>query len=557
MPFAAERKKLPPHDQITELQRKIQLLDGDKTAFYESSQSAMKKNRESILQLRQDNKRLYRKVAEAKAGDEHIIRVAFQNKGLKQDAFHNMSGKAALTAVDQKVLSKTKRLNASKHTTRTYQQRLDELKREYERIKPEGGSGAVSSSAWERKKEEDVMNLHALENRLEKTQFKSKEAENITSYYQKLKTELQDESLTFQGQLDSLEAEILKYRKELHSLQVMRDDAQLSEEAAKAAFQQQDELLSRERKERERAITSYRKIVEEHKAETGKTERSVKRTPLQPDELSSEAQHSTTRIPAEEEKAFSALEEAFERIKETTGATDVQEIVKRFTSQKEMHEHLEKLKKENEEALLQLKEQRELLIQRFEEEEYSGDAKLSCEQQKLEEAELQLQAHQQRCDSARERLDWLTTTLSTVTAGVEHLAEKLQHITLSAGRVTAQQPDSEEAVLELLAQCELQLQLLQKEFEGKDLTAIMKEMGEDEFYIRIEENLPEYNTRVRLPEAQPLELSDDAAKRSDEDEPGVLSREVLKRQSQLIVDSNLKKKTWKRKKSKFWPKEEI
>uniref|UniRef100_A0A1A8UBU9 Coiled-coil domain containing 151 n=1 Tax=Nothobranchius furzeri TaxID=105023 RepID=A0A1A8UBU9_NOTFU len=231
----------------------------------------MKKTRESILQLRQDNKRLYRKVAEAKAGDEHIIRVAFQNKGLKQDAFHNMSGKAALTAVDQKVLSKTKRLNASKHTTRTYQQRLDELKREYERIKPEGGSGAVSSSAWERKKEEDVM----------------------------------------------------------------------------------------------------------------------------------------------------------------------------------------------------------------------------------------------------------------------------------------------EAVLELLAQCELQLQLLQKEFEGKDLTAIMKEMGEDEFYIRIEENLPEYNTRVRLPEAQPLELSDDAAKRSDEDEPGVLSREVLKRQSQLIVDSNLKKKTWKRKKSKFWPKEEI
>uniref|UniRef100_A0A8C6L9S4 Outer dynein arm docking complex subunit 3 n=1 Tax=Nothobranchius furzeri TaxID=105023 RepID=A0A8C6L9S4_NOTFU len=517
MPFAAERKKLPPHDQITELQRKIQLLDGDKTAFYESSQSAMKKNRESILQLRQDNKRLYRKVAEAKAGDEHIIRVAFQNKGLKQDAFHNMSGKVT---VDQKVLSKTKRLNASKHTTRTYQQRLDELKREYERIKPEGGSGA---------------NLHALENRLEKTQFKSKEAENITSYYQKLKTELQDESLTFQGQLDSLEAEILKYRKELHSLQVMRDDAQLSEEAAKAAFQQQDELLSRERKERERAITSYRKIVEEHKAETGKTERSVKRTPLQPDELSSEAQHSTTRIPAEEEKAFSALEEAFERIKETTGATDVQEIVKRFTSQKEMHEHLEKLKKENEEALLQLKEQRELLIQRFEEEEYSGDAKLSffclC---------LQLQAHQQRCDSARERLDWLTTTLSTVTAGVEHLAEKLQHITL--------QPDSEEAVLELLAQCELQLQLLQKEFEGKDLTAIMKEMGEDEFYIRIEENLPEYNTRVRLPEAQPLD---------DEDEPGVLSREVLKRQSQLIVDSNLKKKTWKRKKSKFWPKEEI
>ena len=46
----------------------------------------------------------------------------------------------------------------------------------------------------------------------------------------------QDESLTFQGQLDSLEAEILRHRKELHSLQVLNNDAQLSKEAAKVTF---------------------------------------------------------------------------------------------------------------------------------------------------------------------------------------------------------------------------------------------------------------------------------------------------------------------------------
>lgn len=44
---------------------------------------------------------------------------------------------------------------------------------------------------------------------------------------------LQEESLTFQGQLDSLEAEILKHREELHNMQVMNNDAQLSKEAAK------------------------------------------------------------------------------------------------------------------------------------------------------------------------------------------------------------------------------------------------------------------------------------------------------------------------------------
>lgn len=52
------------------------------------------------------------------------------------------------------------------------------------------------------------------------------------------------------------------------------------------------------------------------------------------------------------------------------------------------------------------------------------------DQQMLEECEHQLQAHQQRCDAGEERLDWLVKALSTVRAGVEHLADKLQHITL-------------------------------------------------------------------------------------------------------------------------------
>lgn len=45
---------------------------------------------------------------------------------------------------------------------------------------------------------------------------------------------------------------------------------------------------------------------------------------MQPDELSSEAQRSTTRMAGEEEKAISTFEEAFRRIKEATGVSDVQ-----------------------------------------------------------------------------------------------------------------------------------------------------------------------------------------------------------------------------------------
>ncbi|XP_029293570.1 LOW QUALITY PROTEIN: coiled-coil domain-containing protein 151 [Cottoperca gobio] len=545
MPFTT---KPPLHDQIMEMQRKIQLLEGDRTAYYESSQSTIKKNRESIRQLRQENKRLCRKMAEASAGDENIIKVAFHNRGLEKDAYRNMSGKAALTTLDQRVLSKMKRLNALKHTTQTHKLRLEELKMEYQRKKPAGGSGAQSADARTRKKEEDAMRLRALENRLEKTQFKCKEAENIMTNYHKLKSHLQDESLTFQGQLDSLEAEILKHREEFHNMQLMNNNAQLSKEAAKADLQMQEELLYKERKEREHIIASYRKKVEERKAQAEKVDR--RRTAMQPDELSSEAQRSSPRMAGEEEKVISTFEEAFLRIKEATGVTYIQEIVERFISQKETHQHLEKLKGENEKVLQQLKEQKELLNQQFQDMKYSGEAKLSSDQQMLEECEQQLQAQQQRCEADKERLEWLVKAVGTVRAGVEHLADKLQHITLSEDTVAEVSPDSDAFVVELITQCELKLQLLHEELRGKDVAAIMKEMEEEEFYVRIEGKLPEYNTRVKLHEDQRLDLFDDEDV-SEEDEADIISREALKRQSQLIIDSKSKKKAWKKKKGKF------
>lgn len=45
---------------------------------------------------------------------------------------------------------------------------------------------------------------------------------------------------------------------------------------------------------------------------------------MQPDELSSEALRSSPRLAGEEEKVISTYEEAFKRIKEATGVTDIE-----------------------------------------------------------------------------------------------------------------------------------------------------------------------------------------------------------------------------------------
>ncbi|XP_031419693.1 coiled-coil domain-containing protein 151 [Clupea harengus] len=554
MPSTYDAIKAPIHDQITELQRKIQLLEGDRSAYYESSQASIKKNRETVLQLRQDNKRLHKTLKEALVGDEQVIKEAFQNRGPEKAAFRNMSGKDALKVLDQKVCDKMKKLNALKHATQTQRKRLQDLQDQYQTLKPENKrpqSGLHKKEDEEKNEGATVethpqKNLRVLENRLEKAQLKCQEAEYIMRGYLKLKAHLQEESLTFQSQLDVLEAELMRTRQELQELQVMNNDAILSKDTAKEELQSQEEQVYRERRERERILSFYKKQVEERRAQTDRVERRGQRTAMHPDELSSEAQRSTTGL-GEEERGISTFEEAFRRIKDATGVTDTREVVERFISQGDKQRHLEELKEENERTLLQLKEDRDQLQSHFQDIKYSGEAKLSSEQQLLEECQRHLETEEQRHEAAKEHLDWLSRFLGTVSAGVEHLGNKLQHIQLAEGERPLLDASSEEYVLELLAQAEQKLLLLQEELQGKDLATLTKEMEEEDFYGSIEGKLPTYNTRILLPETQrpdPYEEEED----SGDDEGDIITRAILKRQSQIIVDSKTKRKPRPKKK---------
>ncbi|XP_056606384.1 coiled-coil domain-containing protein 151 isoform X2 [Triplophysa dalaica] len=530
---------LAPHlnDQITQLQRKNQLLEGDKNVYLESSQSAIKTNRDTVIQLRQENKDLHKKLAKSLAGDEQVIREAFQSYGVERAAFSNMSGKAAQTVLDQKLCDKMKKLNALKHTTQTHRRHLDKLKLQNQNLMP----ASSSSQPDVQKPEEEDKTLRILENRFEKAQLKCHEADHIMRGYHKLKEHLQEESLTFHSQLDQLEADIQQQAQELEELKVMNSDPQLSRESAKAEHQLHEEQVYGERREREKILSHYKRQAEEMKAHAERMERRPQRAPMHPDEMGSEAQRSATGV-GEEEETMSAFEEAYQRIKDAIGVTDSQEIVDRFISQEESQKHLENMKAENERTLLQLNEEKNELQKHFQDIKYSGETKLSSEQQVLEECERHLRDEQQRLDAAKDRLEWLTRTLGSVRAGVQHLGDKLQHMPLTKQPGPQLTPDSEEYVLQLLSDAEQKMILLKEDLQGKDLATVMKEMEENEFQASMEEKLPQQNTRIQLPEAQKLDLFDDEKERG-EDEADVVTRAILKHRSQLIIDAKTKRRT--------------
>ncbi|KAM9313493.1 outer dynein arm-docking complex subunit 3 [Gastrophryne carolinensis] len=545
--------KPPIHEQITELQKKIQLLDGDHKAYEESSSSAVQKNWETIQFLRQENKKLHKKLADILAGDEKVIKEAFRSHSVERAAMRNKSGQAAINLMDQKLCDKVKRLNALRHQTEVRRKRLEELQLEYKQRAAREQPGKEDSTAQDaqneatEQEETPQQNLRVLENRLEKAQLKSQEADHIYNVYQKLKDHMQEESLTFQSQLDLLEAEILRQRQEFKELQMMNKDAVMSREMARAELQRQEEEFHRERREREIILQEYKRKAEERRLFAEKVDRRAQRVALPGEATPVETQLAPSG--QEEEKVIQSYQEAFQKIKEATGVTDTQEVVRRFIAQGETHRHLEELKSENEKTLVRLKEEIERLQNAFQELKYSGEAHLSSGQQVLEELQAHLQNEETRRDKSKEDVEKMSKILSSAKSGVEHLASKVQHIKVSVSHFPAKDlsPQSDEYVLDLLETTEKRLQKLLEELDDQDIAAILKQMKEEEFQAKIEGKLPAYNMRIPLPAPTKQDAFEDEED-SGEDEGDVVTRAALKRQSQQIVESKTKRKSRPKKK---------
>ena len=60
----------------------------------------------------------------------------------------------------------------------------------------------------------------------------------------------------------------------------------------------------------------------------------------------------------EQEHKITTYEEAMNKIKDTTGVSDIKEVVQRFLSQGDTQKHLETLKLNNEKMLVRLKEEK-------------------------------------------------------------------------------------------------------------------------------------------------------------------------------------------------------
>lgn len=254
------------HTQVAELQRKIQLLEGDQKAFYESTQWNIKKNQETINQLHEETRVLQLQLTDLLQGDEKVVQAVIREWKSEKPYLKNRTGQQALEHLDHQLREKVKQRNALLHQVGLRQKWLEELQlqhslRELEMVEAQDSNTEVAKT------------LRNLENRLEKARMKIEEAEHITNVYLQLKAYLQEESLHLENRLDSMEAEVVKTKHELEELNVVNQEALNAQDIAKNQLQYLEETVFRERKKREHYITECKKLAEERKLQNERMER--------------------------------------------------------------------------------------------------------------------------------------------------------------------------------------------------------------------------------------------------------------------------------------------
>lgn len=250
-------------------------------------------------------------------------------------------------------------------------------------------------------------------------------------------------------------------------------------------------------------------------------------------------------IALEETQKITDYTEAFNKIKESTGVSDVNEVIQKFLTQEDTHKNLTSLTRENQSRIEQLSEERRKLRLQVEELKFSSGGNVG-RRQVIDDFETHISEAAERYERHRAKFERLAKMLIDMKAGIAHLSEKLIIVNLEGGEAPIEMSD--ETVEEVLQQCELKLSKLlglTREVDDTDgkgrALAVNDEKYEEKLLARAATDV-----RVKLNDGAE-DADDDDDDFEEEMDEDVWSRKHVRYNSEQIME---KQQTKMRKKGK-------
>jgi len=523
---------MSPEEQLEDLQRRFTLLEGERKATYETAKLNIQQNKEIIKQMKEENKMLRQQIAQLR-------------NEKPQSVDKQLDEKMNEVQILQRRYDSIKAENNKKRTN------LEDLDGKLCELKTDAALPTTEASPQMRQ-------IRVLENRLDKAMIKYNEAQSIRKTYEQIVKRLKEERIGFDNQLAAIERTLKAKERDYEELLLLSHDAYHAKEMAQAELHRFEQGVMEERNQRDKEVQEKKVLVQQRVEMNQRLEQRERMLKKQQDlDRAGERQIKemnvttdttsgvTNDFALEERQKIGDYEEAFHRIKEATGVSDVNEVIQKFLTQEDTHKNLTSLTRENQSRIDQLMEERRKLRLQVEELKFSSGGNVG-RRQVIDDFETHLTEATEKFERNRGKYERMAKMLINMKAGIGHLAEKLTIINLEGGEAPIEMSD--ETVEEVLQQCELKLNKLMsrtREIDDPDARGKVSTI-EDERY---EEKLlakSSSDVRVKLTD-QDQDADDDDDDFEEEMDEDVWNRKHVKYNSEQIME---KQQTKNRKKAK-------
>jgi len=285
--------------------------------------------------------------------------------------------------------------------------------------------------------------IQSLENRLDKAMIQYNEAYGICSTYEHIVKRLKEERVAFENQLTALERTLESKHRDFEELVLLSGDAGHAREIAQQNLQKSKWALEDNKARRSRDIRDRQQHVKIRKQMIKKHERSDeerRRAALGTADVDTSADDSEmASIPiggrsaqqqiADQEHALNVYETAFRKIKDATGVSNVNEVIRKVVGQGATTDNLSVLTTQNQAKMEDLTRLQESLIQEVEKMKYSGAAASggggsSKSTKAIDEQQELLYLRSSQFERTKSQFDRLAFVMVSIKAGVEHLRDK-------------------------------------------------------------------------------------------------------------------------------------
>merc|ERR1719456_1969413 len=429
---------------------------------------------------------------------------------------------------------------------------VNEVKKKHELCEKLQGIAHTLELESQKPSEEDTpltRKIRMLENRLDKAMIKYNEAQSIRKTYELIVKRLKEERVGFDNQLAAIERTLKAKEHDYEELLLLSHDAYHAKEMAQAELHRFEQGVMEERNQRDKEVQEKKALVQQRVEMNQRLEQRERMLKQQQDldragELALKTTSAMAELAAgmshteaeEERQRMQDYEEAFRRIKEATGVSDVNEVIQKFLTQEDTAHNLMNLSKENQNKIDQLTEERRKLRAQVEDLKFSGGGNIG-RKQVVDDFETHLTEATSKFERNRGKYERMAMVLINMKAGINHIADKLKHIKLDGESPIEM---SDETVEEVLSQCELKLSKLMS------LTHLDQQPGRRQLKIDTagyEEKMlskSQSDVRIKLTEQDQDadEDDDDFEEEMDED---VWNRKHVKYNSEQIMEKQHKK----------------